>query len=318
MPVRKLSVGMRGPDVKAVQEALNVWGAKPPLDPDGKFGPKTDTAVRKFQKAHGLQPIDGIVGRDTRRALFPIGVATTTIYGMRLRMPEFPSFHGGTAPSWPGPLTLDPPPPPPPVSYELTRFPRLSPWLPAPRVPDWNSIIPPLSSGPSPPPFGFVYDRAELAPGGQSTSLFGGARQDAFTLTMQNVYLRGPDKGAHQEGALGVQILTPITDPNGPWTINGFFQLTDVDRFGSLGAFHWWQPYAQAGFQFMGRGNPQPALTANVCPVNLGLDIGNVLTVTLADGLALTMDLNGGPMQAGNQLSAGLNLKLGKPNTPLF
>jgi peptidoglycan hydrolase-like protein with peptidoglycan-binding domain len=89
MSIRNLRAGMRGPDVKAIQEALNVWGAKPLLIPDGKFGPITDAAVRKFQKAHDLKD-DGIVGHDTRRALFPVGVATTTIFAMRLRMPALP------------------------------------------------------------------------------------------------------------------------------------------------------------------------------------------------------------------------------------
>ena len=317
MALRSLRAGMGGPDVKAIQKALNVWGATPPLFPDGKFGPKTDIAVRKFQTAHALQPVDGIVGHDTRRALFPVGVATTTIYAMQLVMPPLPPFHGGTAPPWPGPLTLDPTPAiikdfTHPL-YELTRFPRLSPWIPAPRVPDWNVMIPPLPGDPSPQPFGFVYDHLELQPGGQSTIPFNGARQDAFILTMQNVYQRGPN----QQLALGVQIGTPISDPNSPWTFNPFVQLTDVDRLGPLGAFHFWQPYAQAGIQFMGLGNPQPALTGSLFPVNLGLDVGQMLTLNFVGGLALTMGLSNGTFQAGFQLGAGLTVKLGVPKTPL-
>jgi peptidoglycan hydrolase-like protein with peptidoglycan-binding domain len=318
MSVRNLSVGMVGPDVKAIQEALNVWGAAPPLKTDGKFGPRTDAAVRKFQKARGLRD-DGIVGRYTRGALFPVGVATTTIFAMRLRMPAFPSFHGSAAPPLVGPLTLNP------IINNLTyplfkptRFPRLIPSLSAPQLPDWNLTIPPLSAGSSPQLFGFVYDHVELQPGAQSTFPLNGARQDAFVLTMQNVYRRGPDDGAHQELDLGVQIGTAVTDPNGPWTFNPFVQLTDVDRLAALGgAFHLWQPYAQAGFQFMGLGNPQPALTANLFPVNLGLDVGNLLTLSFAGGVALTMDLQSGRVQAGGQLSAGLTLKLGQPNSPL-
>jgi hypothetical protein len=197
----------------------------------------------------------------------------------------------------------------------------LIPWLAAPRVPDWNLTIPPLSGSSAPQLFGFVYDHIELQPGAQSTWTkfpFNGARQDTFILTMQNVYRRGPDAGAHQELYLGTQIGAAITSPNGPWTFNPFVQLTDVDRLAAVGgAFHWWQPYAQAGFQFMGLGNPQPALTANLFPVNLGLDIGDLLTLSFAGGVALTMDLQSGRVQAGGQLSAGLTLKLGQPNTPL-
>jgi hypothetical protein len=109
-----------------------------------------------------------------------------------------------------------------------------------------------------------------------------------------------------------------MANPNGPWTVNPFVQLTDVDRFGAIGAFHWWQPYAQVGFQFMGLGNPQPALTANLFPLNLGLDLGDLLTLTIAGGLALSLDLTTGRLVAGPQITGGLTIKLGKPNSPLW
>ncbi len=114
-----------------------------------------------------------------------------------------------------------------------------------------------------------------------------------------------------------MQIGAPVSDPAGAWTFNPFIQLTDVDRFGSLEAFHYRQPYAQIGFQFSGLGNPQPALTGNLFPVNLGLNIGDLLTVNLGGGRALTMDLKSGQVQAGPQLTAGISLKLGRPGGPL-
>jgi peptidoglycan hydrolase-like protein with peptidoglycan-binding domain len=45
--LRNLKVGSTGPDVKAIQEALNLVGdASASLKEDGIFGPKTDKAVR--------------------------------------------------------------------------------------------------------------------------------------------------------------------------------------------------------------------------------------------------------------------------------
>ena len=313
MPVRTLCKGNVGPDVKAVQQALNTWSANPALDPDGKFGDATDKAVREFQHTHRLKP-DGVVGKKTRRVLFPIGVSTITLVGSRL----------GKSKGWTNPfhlpsLTLNPLPGLIRRSlFEPVKFPGLPTPLPAPGIPDLTSAIPPAPGGGSSSlPFGFVFDHVELQPGAQTTFPLGGARQDMFVLTMQNVYRRGPDDGAHTEADLGVQMGRPLTDPNGPWTVNPFIQLTDVDRFGALGSFHYWQPYAQAGYQFMGLGNPRPALTASLVPLNLGWDANNWITVNAASGLALALDLETGRVQAGAQFSVGLTVKLGVPNTPL-
>ncbi len=64
-PGRALRAGDAGEDVKYVQNALNTVrrGVKeiPPLDVDGMFGPKTENAVKAFQKYYGLAP-DGVVG----------------------------------------------------------------------------------------------------------------------------------------------------------------------------------------------------------------------------------------------------------------
>ncbi|HXP83222.1 MAG TPA: peptidoglycan-binding protein [Bryobacteraceae bacterium] len=332
MALRDLARGSIGEDVRAIQQALNVWGAKPPLVEDGKFGDNTYNAVVKFQGDHHLKLVDGIVGKETRGALFPVGVATTTIVGLRLELPEFPSLgelYERRRKPRPSPSLLGPPPylnldiisggldrP----SFRLTTFPLLRPPLQVPVVPDWDVPIPAAPGSPALQPLGFVYDHLELQPGAQSTFFLGGPRQDVFILTMQNVYRRGPDDGAHQEADLGVQVGTPFVSPNGPWTFNPFVQLTDVDRFGALwgGRFHWWQPYAQAGVQISGAGNPQPQLTANLFPVNLGLDAGQLLTVNFGAGLALLLDLDTGRAQAGLQLTTGLTIKLGKRKTPLW
>ena len=58
--------GSSGDAVKLAQSLLNAKGAK--LTVDGKFGPATEKAVRKFQKQAKLT-IDGVVGRTTWSAL---------------------------------------------------------------------------------------------------------------------------------------------------------------------------------------------------------------------------------------------------------
>jgi len=57
-----LKLGSEGEDVKKLQRKLGV-------DPIGKFGPKTDAAVREWQSKHGLTA-DGIVGDGTWGKMF--------------------------------------------------------------------------------------------------------------------------------------------------------------------------------------------------------------------------------------------------------
>ncbi len=60
-----LKLGSEGEDVKKLQEKLGV-------DPIGKFGPKTEAAVKSWQSANGLTA-DGIVGDGTWGKLFSGG-----------------------------------------------------------------------------------------------------------------------------------------------------------------------------------------------------------------------------------------------------
>lgn len=62
---KTLKRGVRGLDVAAAQKALNRDGAG--LKTDGRFGSKTDVAVRAYQKKHGLK-VDGMIGPETMGA----------------------------------------------------------------------------------------------------------------------------------------------------------------------------------------------------------------------------------------------------------
>ncbi len=65
-PMLTISLGSKGEGVKWVQWALVRDGFK--IDIDGSCGPKTDKAIREYQKKHGLA-IDGKVGAKTRQAM---------------------------------------------------------------------------------------------------------------------------------------------------------------------------------------------------------------------------------------------------------
>jgi len=65
---------MRGDDVLLVQHQLGASGNGPTQD--GLYGEGTAGAVRAFQRAHHLD-VDGIVGKDTWRALFGEGASGT-------------------------------------------------------------------------------------------------------------------------------------------------------------------------------------------------------------------------------------------------
>jgi hypothetical protein len=167
-----------------------------------------------------------------------------------------------------------------------------------------------------PSPFltlGFNFDHCEIDPGTQHSFAFTRSRQDAFVLTAQCIGTRGPADAAHEELAFGVQIGQPLnaTDADGnAWTFNPFVQITDVDRFGSLGLFHFWQPYAQAGFQGAGRGRLSPTLTAQLFPLNLGFDIGRFLTLTAGAGLFANYLMDDNRLLLGPQATFGANFKI--------
>ena len=71
-----LAYGSSGADVRALQEQLRAAGYN--IAADGIFGPATQSAVRAYQQANGLQ-VDGIVGNQTRSALSGGTAAQTVI-----------------------------------------------------------------------------------------------------------------------------------------------------------------------------------------------------------------------------------------------
>lgn len=66
-PSGTLAPGANGPDVKVLQRALAALGFSPGAV-DGGYGPSTQQALARFQRAHRLAP-DGVLGPKTLAAL---------------------------------------------------------------------------------------------------------------------------------------------------------------------------------------------------------------------------------------------------------
>lgn len=72
-------LGDKGDGVRQLQRALVTAGYV--VLADGDFGPKTESAVKAYQRANGLTPVDGIAGTDTLSMLLrPVGLSITPAY----------------------------------------------------------------------------------------------------------------------------------------------------------------------------------------------------------------------------------------------
>jgi Putative peptidoglycan binding domain len=161
--MRVLKFGDVGGDVRQVQNDINQYCNEPGfrsafraelvkanlpsagvrgLDPDGKFGPLTQAAVRAFQVYKGLKNIDGIAGPETLSALYPYAV-----YRIQANVNRAATQGAGSQPVGDGPAkdsgqTI-------PLRVErnnqlhLQTFVDFSSQLPAP-------VLPPLPSPPAP------------------------------------------------------------------------------------------------------------------------------------------------------------------------
>lgn len=325
MAIRNLSLGVMGPDVKAIQQGLNIrdGGVRPRLAEDGRFGQLTDLAVRAFQGNHQLKP-DGIVGPLTRCSLFPLGVAMVVIHGTRRKMPGSPR---------PAPGTLAPP-----KLMSEFGFPSDSPYRTYPKAgtqqptklttefglgPQWDAKIrqaldsynsrhanhyhyyrvpdlpmpvpvpqiPEFTDPPSRKGFVYVADDSRTAEFGGP---FDGQIEDAFVLTAYSVFRRPTHRG-HQDLQLGLTVGIPVTGAGfdgAAWTFTPYVQFTVAERFGDIGNFHLLQPYAQLGVQMSALPNPKFTLTALVFPVNMTYDVvPGVLSVNLGFGGSFNLDL---------------------------
>jgi hypothetical protein len=295
---RNLKVGSSGPDVRAVQQALNLrrQPGDPPIDEDGAFGTNTAAAVRRFQDNNNLDP-DGIVGPLTRVALFPLATVTMRAVGMRLRLPGFDWPTPTLRPNLlPGRLTLgsDPPPAPSPgvltlpqllpilPSYQPIRYPRLG--MPIATPPLTPALFPGLT---------LPVDHFEIAPGSTVFLFDRNRRIDlGFSMTLSGIVMIGDEKLTHNEFSSGIAMSTPGLRSGGGWTVGWFAQITHVHQLNRAGNFSW-QPNAQVVQGFL----PTPFLTLSASPFVVQFDANDILSFTFGgpSGTA-TFDPNGGTL----------------------
>ncbi len=259
MGVRVLRKGSKGEDVRVVQRALNRNGAK--LDADGDFGNHTKDAVIGFQrwqrKKNPRFQVDGEVGDQTRRALFPLFAVTVTVQGVRVSQNSGSKIGFGL----------------PPLDLTLPPLLNLTPQLV--HVP---GLLEPIAAAPVAGAVGgggssSVEWQQFAQTQRQFTGLFDPA--DSFAVGIQTVFLKS-DNDNHVEFTTGCLLQSPIgfKDAHGnDFTLGCFANATWVDPILHFGMFHLANPYAQTQFQGNLTGPATPTAQLGVFPVNINVDL---------------------------------------------
>jgi hypothetical protein len=317
--IRSLKMGLTGPDVLAVQGALNKRnGARiQTLTEDGVFGSRTQRAVIAFQQERRLTT-DGIVGPITRSALFPLVAATTHVLGKRS---EGALAKGSrTKVAFASPVTVSRSiggSSITPVSANMTSFPfRVGVPFFTPQflldlvrlkgLPDMIAV--PRSA------LGQALASQEFSLGlMEQTSLEGWLRKPSrsFGLSLSTTFIRkklgkGAIEGA-QTFQLGVPRIGQLTDRSGV-TLQWSTDLMWVDPLWQKGLFHFSPAYASAGFQHDLKG--ETTVNISLFPVNVSVDLdGDSLSLSANSGVQGSLDLESGVVKWTPQLGVGVSGK---------
>jgi hypothetical protein len=334
--IRDLMGGCAGPDVREVQKALNSR-AKAGLSPDGDFGPLTRTAVINFQRANQLQ-VDGIVGPQTRHALFPlIGV---TLHAVGRFGGEVPTgapavaLRGGPSQSGEAPpFAMEDPPiaqgqPPTDDPWKLL-LPSIPSGDPADGTLDTfsdpstgiNLPVAPMLTAPLLKIPGMKLDSKQLVPGFQLNTPPLWVNRDgtpnpsgSLVLALQSVLAWHKDDPGHLEIAEGFQLGKPLfarTSDGRDWTFQWFAQATWVDPFWQRKRWHLVQPFAQISAQ-LDLDKRTSQLGAGLFPVNVQFDLKkDKLSAFLQGGAVVSWDIADRRLEIGSQVIVGVNVSFG-------
>lgn len=316
MALRILRVGCTGEDVRVIQNALNRHAAG--LDPDGDYGNHTRDAVISFQTDNDLD-VDGEVGPQTRRALFPLVTVTVNVMGMRLASPSSPPRFGFPTGSSPTanfglpPLTL--PALTPPSLLPPLVLPPL--FLQTPSLVNIPGLLEPIAAAPvssslfsNRGPDWQQFSQTQR----QFKGLFRGPFVDSFGVGIQAVFNRS-DKDNHVELATGCLLQSPIgfQDRQGNnFTLACFANATWVDPILHRGMFHLANPYAQIQGQGNLSGPVLPTAQIGLFPVNINVDLNDDgLQFNFNGGAIWSLTLDGNNVQSTWGTTLGLGI-LGK------
>jgi hypothetical protein len=288
---RNLFQGLTGPDVKNLQQILNLQRASPRelprIDEDGVFGPDTDARVRAFQELCGLA-VDGIVGPDTGAMLLPERVITTQCV---LQFDD----NGGFAPSF--------------ASGASSRLGGPSRAIRAgigdpPSAP--NTVVPGR------------FAQFQILAGGQQA--FGPTLFSPVVITAQhNLIIRNP--GAPDFTLTdGLQFTLNTGGPKGPggtWTGQGFGQMGFALNRKVFG-FDLLNPFVVTMLQ-RNQGQPFTWGVGIGDQINYGLDSSGRVSLFFNAQAVWNIDLSNGRAQApGAQMLGGVSITLGQipPDRP--
>jgi hypothetical protein len=289
---RNLSQGMSGTDVKAIQQALNIWlPNRKPLADDGPFGPVTRAAIVEFQNQHGLAP-DGVVGPKTLTALYPLAPYhghTTIVSG------GTPSVSKQTVTTTPAAATsvVMERIPGIPVAVPIPQAKTAAPAANLPAAPAGSPTVPPSGGNTPASPSGVTFQKMVYQLG-TTTSWpinFSKPGVTGLQMTVKGVFLLGGSGLSLAVGGSG----TLAIDDGAKNVASGVFQIAWAPSFLKLGDLASLSAIAQLSVGVLGvKGSSAGPAFFDQQAINIKLGLGHGGRFFGQTGITFSQDQNSG------------------------